>query len=69
MTNEFAVRKAVDAAWTAYLATHRNVDVADERRSLLERHLHRRWEAHERDTDELSCSGLAYLERLPEYDW
>ena len=68
MTSELALREAVDTAWTVYLATHRNVDVADERRCLLERHLHRRWEAHESDTEELTRSGLAYLKRLPEDD-
>ena len=69
MTGEFPLRKAVDSAWTVYRATQRNVDVADARRCLLERHLYRRWEAHESDTEELTCSGLAYLERLPEDDW
>jgi hypothetical protein len=28
------LRKAVDTAWTVYLATHRDVDVADGRRCL-----------------------------------
>jgi hypothetical protein len=44
MVNEVLLRKAVDTAWTVYLATHRDVDVADGRRCLLERHLQRRLE-------------------------
>ncbi|KRR06583.1 hypothetical protein CP49_26900 [Bradyrhizobium valentinum] len=57
------LRKAVDTAWTVYLATHR--DVADGRRCLLERHLRGKLEASQSETEELTCSGLAYLDRLP----
>jgi hypothetical protein len=35
-------------------------------RSLLERHLHGRWEAREGEVEELASFGLAYLARLPE---
>jgi hypothetical protein len=66
MVDEVPVRKAVDTAWSVYLATHSGVDAADSRRCLLERHLHRRWEAFESDAEELTGFGLAYLERLPE---
>ena len=58
------LRKAVDRAWTVYVATHRNVDLADGRRCLLERHL-QGMEASQNETEELTCSGLAYLDRLP----
>ena len=37
---------------------------AIERRCLIERHLQQRWKAGENDAEELTCSGLAYLERL-----
>jgi hypothetical protein len=58
------LRKAVDTAWTVYLATHRDVDATDDRRCLLERHL-QGMEASQSETEELTCSGLAYLDRLP----
>jgi hypothetical protein len=63
MVDEVPLRKAVDTAWTVYLATHRDVDVADGRRCLLERHLQRSLE------EELTCSGLAYLDRVPKDEW
>jgi hypothetical protein len=56
--------KAVDTAWTVYLATHRDVDVANGRRCLLERPLQGRLKASQSETEELTCSGLAYLDRL-----
>ena len=59
------LRKAVDTAWTVYLATHRDVDVADGRRCLPERHLQGTLKASQGETEELTCSGLAYLDRLP----
>jgi hypothetical protein len=65
MVDEFLLRKAVDTAWTVYLATHRDVDVADGRRCQLDRHLQGRLEASQSETEELACSGLAYLDRLP----
>jgi hypothetical protein len=58
------LRQAVDRAWTIYRATHNDVHELDERRCLLERHLQQRWEAGENDAAELTCAGLAYLERL-----
>ena len=69
MVDEVPLRKAVDTAWTAYLATHRDVDVADGRRCLLERHLQRRLEAGQSESEVLTCSGLAYLDRLPKDEW
>jgi hypothetical protein len=69
MVDEVPLRKAVDAAWTVYLARHRDVDAADGRRCLLERHLRGRWEAIQSDVEELTCSGLAYLDRIPKDEW
>lgn len=65
MVDEGAVRRAADTAWTAYRATHIDVDAQDGRRCLLERHLQGRWEAREGDAEELASFGLAYLHRLP----
>jgi hypothetical protein len=69
MVDEVPLRTAVDTAWTVYVTTHRDVDVADAHRCLLERHLQRRLEASESETEELVCSGLAYLERVPKDPW
>lgn len=65
MVDEVPVKKAVQTAWAIYLATHQDVDVADGRQCLLERHLQGRFEARQGETEELVCSGLAYLDRLP----
>jgi hypothetical protein len=59
------LRKAVGMARTVYLATHRDVDAADGRRCLLERHL-QGMEVSQSEMEELTCSGLAYLDRLPQ---
>ena len=69
MDDEFPPRVAVDRAWTVYLATHSDVDAADERRCTLERYLHGRWAAGESDPDELTCTGLSYLSRLGSDRW
>ncbi len=37
------LRKAVDTAWTVYVATHRDVDIADSRRCLLSAICKGRW--------------------------
>lgn len=66
MFDEVPLQNAANKAWSVFRATRRDVHAADSRRCLLERHLRWRWEAHERDTEELTSSGLAYLERLPE---
>ena len=66
MVDDLSLRTAVDTAWSIYLAKHRDIDAADNRRCLLERHLQGRWEACERDAEELAGVGIAYLERLPE---
>ena len=66
MADDVPLRRAINRAWSVYLATHRGVDAADSRRCLLERHLHTRWQAFKSDAEELAGHGLAYLERLPE---
>jgi hypothetical protein len=66
MVDDVPLRTAVHTVWSLYLAKHRDVDAADSRRCLLERHLQGRWEARVSDAEELTGFGLAYLERLPE---
>ena len=65
MVDTVTLRTAVETAWSIFCATHDGVDVADSRRSLLERHLQGRCEAREEEVDELASFGLAYLARLP----
>lgn len=64
-----SVRTAVDSAWSVYRARHHDIDAADARRCLLERHLQRRWEAHESGAEELTGFGIGYLELLSHDDW
>lgn len=64
MVDEVPLRRAIDTAWAVYLAQHRDIDVADGRRCLLERHLQGRWAARERSAEDLICFGLAYLNRI-----
>jgi hypothetical protein len=66
MVDDLSVRSAVDTAWSIYRAKHRDINAADSRRCLLERHLQGRLEAREGDAEELAGVGIAYLERLPE---
>jgi hypothetical protein len=56
---------ATQRAWSIYLASNCTVDPRDRRRCTLERFLHQRWLSGETDLDELTCSGLSYLSRLP----
>jgi hypothetical protein len=65
MVDTVTLRTAVETAWSIFCATHDGVDIADSRRSLLERHLQGRCEAREEEVDELASFGLAYLARLP----
>lgn len=60
---------AVNRAWSLYLRMHNDVDPADARRCMLERYVERRWQAGERDPEELTCSGLSYLSRVPPDEW
>jgi hypothetical protein len=39
MVDDVPLRTAVHTVWSLYLATHRDVDDAESRRCLLERHL------------------------------
>lgn len=66
MVDKVPLRRALDTAWSIYLANHCRVDAADSRRCLLERHLHRAQASQGDNAEELTCSGLAFLERLPE---
>ena len=66
MVDDGPLRTAVNTAWSVYRARHREVDAADSRRCLLERHLQRRREARESDAEELTGFGIAYLELLPD---
>lgn len=66
MVDEASLRQAIDNAWCVYLANHCGIHPADSRRCLLERHLSMKWETRESDADELTCFGVAYLERLSE---
>lgn len=59
------LKNATETAWTVYRARHPDVDVFDSRRCLLERHLLKRREERESDTEELASFGIAYLDRLP----
>ncbi|MDA9406303.1 hypothetical protein [Bradyrhizobium sp. CCBAU 45384] len=68
MSEDGTLRRALDTAWALYLSMHDDVDPADARRCLLERHLQRSLQAQQSDTDELARSGLTYLERLPPDD-
>ena len=69
MVDQDPLRKAVYTAWSIYVTIHPDVDVTDGRQCLLERHLQRRLEASQGGTEELTCSGLAYLDRLPKDEW
>lgn len=59
------LKSAAETAWTVYRARYPEVGARDSRRCLLERHLHRRWEERESDTEELASFGIAYLHRFP----
>ena len=69
MADDFVLKEAVEIAWSVYLSTHRDVDIADQRRCSLSRHLSERLRAGENDTEELACCGLAYLDRTPRDVW
>ena len=68
MVDDVVLKNATETAWTAYRARHPHVGAHDSRRCLLERHLHRRWEEHDSDTEELASLGIAYLHRLPRFE-
>jgi hypothetical protein len=57
MVDDVPVRTAVHTVWSLYLAKHGDVDDADSRRCLLERHLQGRWEARVSDAEEPSSGS------------
>lgn len=65
MVDDVILKNATETAWTVFRARHPDVDAFDSRRSLLERHLQRRWEERASDSEELTGFGIAYLHRLP----
>jgi hypothetical protein len=67
MVEDAPLRTVVARTWAVYVATHRDVDAADSRRCLLERHLQRKWKNS--DAEGLVCSGLAYLRRTTKDEW
>ena len=68
MADDASLTKAVDIAWSVHRATHSGVDDSDRRRSLLERHLRMRREAHGSEVEELTGFGIAYLARLSDQE-
>jgi hypothetical protein len=66
MVDEVALKRAAETAWTVYRARHSDVDPQDSRRCLLERHLQRRGEERESDSEALASYGIAYLHGLPQ---
>lgn len=64
MVDDVFLKSAAETAWAVYRARHPEVGARDSRRSLLERHLQRRWKEREGDTEELTGFGIAYLHRL-----
>jgi hypothetical protein len=69
MEEESPLKIAVDQAWSVHLATHNDVDMADQRRCSLERYLSGKWLAGERDAEELTSHGVSYLARLRSESW
>ena len=69
MDDEMLPTVAANRAWTLYLAVHDDVDPLDARRCTLERYLRQRWQAGERNPEELTCLGLAHLARVPGDTW
>jgi hypothetical protein len=57
--NEIAAR-----VWSTYLMLHADVDENDQRRASLARYINKRYEAGDRDEDELIMAGLVYLRML-----
>jgi hypothetical protein len=50
--------------WSTYLMLHADVDENDQRRASLTRYIRKRYEAGDRDEDELIMAGLVYLRML-----
>ncbi|WP_271581570.1 hypothetical protein [Bradyrhizobium sp. CCBAU 45389] len=64
LVDEVVLKNATETAWSVYRAHHPEVDPWDSRRCPLERHLQRRGEERESDTEELAGFGIAYLQRF-----
>lgn len=58
-----------DTILSVYVATHPAADREDQRQCSLSRHLEARMQAGEKNVEELVCSGLAYLHRVPADRW
>lgn len=65
IVDKVTVRRAADTTWSVFRVTRPGIDASDSRRCLLERHIQRRGEERESDSEELAGLGLAYLDRLP----
>lgn len=65
MVDDAVLKNAPETACTMYQARYPDVGARDSRRCLLERHLRRRQEERDSDTEELTSFGIAYLHRLP----
>jgi hypothetical protein len=50
--DDVPLKSSLDRAWTVHLATHNEVDAADQLRCSLERYLGQKWQAGENDLDE-----------------
>ena len=68
MVEEKSLEIAVHNAWSVFRTRHCEVDASDRRRWLLERHLQRIRIAQDGAAEELTGSGIAYLELLPEHE-
>ena len=58
MVDDVPLHTAIHTGWSLCMAKQRDVDAADTRRCLLERHLQGRWEARVGDAEELTGFGL-----------
>ena len=65
MVDDVVLKNAAETAWTVYRARNPEIGAQVDRRCLLERHLHKRWEERQSDTEELASFWIAYLLRLP----
>jgi hypothetical protein len=56
---------ATQQAWSIYLRRNAAIAPEDGLRCSLERFVRERWHSGENDLDDLTCSGLAFLSRVP----
>jgi hypothetical protein len=69
MEEDPLVQRAVQVTWAIYVTMHPEVDTADDRQCSLTRYLQSRLQAGENNVEELVCSGLAHLDRVPVDSW